>query len=209
MMTYTARNFDLTLDGLSKEQLEQHYKLYQGYVTNTNTLNQKLSELIKAGQGNTPMAAELRRRLGFEYNGMRLHEYYFHNLGVDKARGGNESLAADSKLMKKVQEVWGSFDAFLADFKNVAMTRGIGWVILYQDPMNLDLQIFWINDHEDGHPAGFDPILVLDVWEHAFTVDYKPTERAKYLEAFFKNVNWKVVAERCSARPVPVCCPCA
>jgi superoxide dismutase, Fe-Mn family len=189
-ITYTARSWNLELDGLTKEQLEQHYKLYQGYVTNTNALNQRLAELMKANEGTTPMAGEVRRRLGFEYNGMRLHEYYFDNLG------GKDALGANTDLMKKINEQWGSFEVFMTEFKAVAMMRGIGWVILYQDPVGGALQIFWVSDHENGHPAGFNPLVVLDLWEHAFTVDYKPTERAKYLEAFFKNLNWHVLAGR-------------
>ena len=196
MTTYTARTWNLELEGLSKDQLEVHYKLYQGYVTNTNVLNQKLVELNKAGEGNSVTAAEIRRRLGFEYNGMRLHEYYFDNLG------GHEALGADTALMARIVEQYGSFDAFMNEFKAVAATRGIGWVVLYEDPMNGALQIFWVGDHENGHPAGFLPLLVLDVWEHAFSVDYKPNERPKYLEAFFKNVNWKVVASRMVNVPV-------
>lgn len=190
MSTYTARTWNLELEGLSKDQLEVHYKLYQGYVANTNVLNQKLVELNKAGEGNSVVAAELRRRLGFEYNGMRLHEYYFDNLG------NPQPLGQDSALMAKIVDQYGSFDAFMAEFKGVAATRGIGWVVLYQDPMNGSLQIFWVGDHENGHPAGFTPLLVLDVWEHAFSVDYKPNERPKYLEVFFKSLNWKAVADR-------------
>ncbi len=188
--TYTARSWNLKLDGLSEKQLEVHYKLYQGYVNNVNTLNQKINDLTKAGEGGTPGAAEIRRRFGFEYDGMRLHEYYFDNLG------GGQQLNAGGDLMKKINECWGSFDAFLADFKNVATMRGVGWAILYLDPVTGLLQNFWVNDHENGHPAGFVPLLVCDIWEHAFSVDYLPTERAKYLEVFFKNIQWSVVEKR-------------
>lgn len=190
MKKYTARTWNLKLDGLSEEQLNQHYKLYAGYVDNTNKLNDLLTDLAGKDELKTPVAAEIRRRLGFEYNGMRLHEYYFDNLG------GNGQLDANTDLGRRIAETWGSVDKWLNDFKAAASQRGVGWVILYEDPTTGDLQNFWINDHEDGHPAGFVPILVMDIWEHAFTVDYKPTERPKYLEAFFKNVNWKVVAQR-------------
>jgi Fe-Mn family superoxide dismutase len=188
---YTARKWTLSLDGLSEKQLEQHYKLYEGYVNNTNLLNKKIAEQLKAGAaGTNPDIAELRRRLGFEYNGMRLHELYFDNLGNASA------LDMSSPLGKKVAEQWGSYDNWLADFKSVCTMRGVGWAIMYEDPTTGQLQNFWVSDHENGHPAGFMPLLVMDIWEHAFTVDYLPTERGKYVEAFFKNVNWKVVAER-------------
>ncbi|HEY4000088.1 MAG TPA: Fe-Mn family superoxide dismutase [Candidatus Xenobia bacterium] len=191
--TYTARSWSLKLDGLSDKQLEVHYKLYQGYVTNVNTLNQKLNDLNKANEGGTPQAGELRRRLGFEYDGMRLHEFYFDNLGSSAAlnHGGD--------LGKKLTECFGSFDAFMADFKNVATMRGVGWAILYLDPVTGLLQNFWASDHEYGHPAGFVPLLVCDIWEHAWSVDYLPNERPKYLEAFFKNVNWSVIEKRYAA----------
>lgn len=187
---YEAKTYNLQLNGISSEQLEQHYKLYQGYVANTNTLNEKLSELIEQKKFNTPEFNELRRRFGFEYDGMRLHEYYFDNLGGDGAP------PASGKLVDRINETWGGMDAFLADFKATGAMRGIGWAILYQDPNTGRLQNFWISDHEFGHPAGFAPILVMDVWEHAYTVDWKPTERGKYIDAFMANINWPAVESR-------------
>ncbi|MCE3233837.1 MAG: sodA [Vampirovibrio sp.] len=188
---YEAKTFNLQLDGISAEQLEQHYKLYQGYVTNTNTLNDKLSAMLAAGTVGTPEYNELRRRFGFEYAGMRLHEYYFENM---TANGG--SVPTSGKLADLLKEAFGSVEAFEKDFRATGAMRGIGWAILYQDPFTGRLQNFWITDHENGHPAGFIPILVMDVWEHAYTVDYKPTERAKYIDAFFRNIDWKVVEAR-------------
>lgn len=189
---YEAKTYTLQgLDGISQEQLEQHYKLYQGYVNNTNILNDKVAELIEGGKVGTPEYGEMKRRFGFEYDGMRLHEYYFGNM---KANGGQP--ARDSKLVKKIEEDFGSYEAWENDFKNTGLMRGIGWAILYQDPFTGRLQNFWISDHEFGHPAGFTPILVMDVWEHAYTVDYKPTERKNYVEAFFKNIHWQEVESR-------------
>lgn len=188
---YEAKTFNLQLDGISSEQLEQHYALYKGYVTNTNTLNDKLVELREAGKVGTPEYNELRRRFGFEYDGMRLHEYYFENMS---ANGG--SVAPSGKLAELLKEAFGSVEHFEADFRATGAMRGIGWAILYQDPFTGRLQNFWITDHEYGHPAGFTPILVMDVWEHAYTVDYKPTERAKYIDAFFRNIDWKIVESR-------------
>jgi len=188
---YEAKTFNLQLDGISSGQLEQHYKLYQGYVTNTNTLNDKLAELREAGKGGTPEYNEMRRRFGFEYDGMRLHEYYFENLG---ANGG--AAPTSGKLAELLKESFGSVEAWEKDFRATGAMRGIGWAILYQDPFTGRLQNFWVTDHEFGHPAGFTPILVMDVWEHAYMVDYQATERGKYIDAFFRNINWKVVEAR-------------
>jgi superoxide dismutase, Fe-Mn family len=189
-MAYAARSWSLDLKGLSKAQLDVHFALYQGYVTNTNRLNETIAALIKDGKGNTPDCAEMKRRLGFEYNGMVLHEYYFDNLGA------TAPLSKEAALYKKLSEGYGSYETWEADFKNTGLMRGIGWAILYQDPGTKVLTNHWISDHEVGHIAGFTPILVMDVWEHAYTVDFKATERAKYIEAFMANVNWDTVAKR-------------
>jgi superoxide dismutase, Fe-Mn family len=189
---YDTKTFDLAnLEGISGPQLEAHYALYKGYVTNTNILNDKVAALLTAGQTGTPEHAELRRRFAFEYDGMRLHEYYFGNMAPN---GG--ALPVSSRLYQALVEAFGSYEAWEADFKATGLMRGIGWAILYQDPTNGRLQNFWISDHEVGHPAGFTPILVMDVWEHAYTVDYKPTERKLYVDAFFKNINWSVAESR-------------
>jgi Fe-Mn family superoxide dismutase len=189
---YEAKTYALqNLEGISAEQLEQHYKLYQGYVNNTNVLNDKVAELIEAGKVGTPEYAEMKRRFAFEYDGMRLHEYYFSNM---KPSGG--ALSPSSPLYQRLVEAWGSYEAWEADFKNTGLMRGIGWAILYQDPHTGRLQNFWISDHEIGHPAGFSPILVMDVWEHAYTVDYKPTERKNYVDAFFRNIDWDMATSR-------------
>ena len=189
-MAYAAKTWNLDLKGLSKAQLDVHFALYQGYVTNTNRLNDTIAAMIKDGKGNTPDCAELKRRLGFEYNGMVLHEYYFDNLGA------TTPLAKDSALSKKIQECYGSYETWEADFKNTGLMRGIGWAIMYQDPRTKAVSNHWVGDHEVGHIAGFTPVLIMDVWEHAYTVDFKATERAKYIDAFMGNVQWDVVNNR-------------
>jgi Fe-Mn family superoxide dismutase len=188
---YEAKTWNLSLEGLSPTQLEQHYKLYQGYVTNTNILNQKLAELLEAGQIGTPEFNELKRRYGFEYAGMRLHEYYFDNMTPQ-----GTALNPQSALAAKINASFGSFANWEADFRKTGAMRGIGWAVLYEDPTNGRLINFWITDHENGHPPGFNPVLVMDVWEHAYTVDYKPTERPLYIDAFFKNIDWSVAEAR-------------
>ena len=179
------------LSGISDEQLEQHFKLYAGYVKNTNTLNEQIAEIVRSGDTTSPRFGELTRRLGFEYNGMRLHEYYFDNMAPNAGE-----LDPSSAFGKAVAENFGDVDTWKADFLGVGKMRGVGWAILAQDPLTGRLSNHWITLHEEGNVAGFQPILVMDVWEHAFTVDYKPTERAKYIDAFWSNINWKTVAGR-------------
>jgi Fe-Mn family superoxide dismutase len=193
---YKARTWDLSdLKGISNKTLEIHFKLYEGYVTNTNVLNEKIAELIKDGNLDPTKSAafsELKRRFGFEYNGMVLHEYYFDNL----TKNGSGDPSKDSAFYKAAEESFGSYEVWKADFINVGKMRGVGWAICYQDPQTKALSNHWINMHETGNVAGYKPILVMDVWEHAFILDYLPAERPKYIEAFFSNINWDAVNTR-------------
>jgi Fe-Mn family superoxide dismutase len=150
-----------------------------------NKLNEQLAEMQSGGKAPTPMWAELKRHLGFEYNGMRLHEDYFENLKADAA-----PLEQSRALAAAIERDFGDVKAWREEFVSVGQIRGVGWAILYQDPENGRLTNHWISLHEEGTLAGFRPILVMDVWEHAFMVDYKVTERAKYIEAFMANVDW-------------------
>jgi Fe-Mn family superoxide dismutase len=190
-MTYTAKEYARLIGtpSFSDALLKNHFTLYQGYVTNTNKELEILEQLLKEGKSATPEYAELKRRLGWEFNGMRLHEYYFENLG------GTTSLDADSKLAKKLVESFGSIDAWDKDFRATGAMRGIGWTVLYQDSVEGKLINFWINEHDEGHPAGGIPILVMDVFEHAYMLDFG-LKRADYIEAFFKNIDWKAVEGR-------------
>ena len=190
-MAYTAKDYAklIGMAGFSETLLKNHFTLYQGYVTNTNKVLDTLSQMLKDGKTATPEFAELKRRLGWEFNGMRLHEYYFENLG------GKAPLNKDGKLGKKLAEDFGGYDAWEKDFKGTGTMRGIGWVVLYQDVMNGKLINFWINEHDVSHPAGCTPILIMDVFEHAFMVDYG-LKRADYIEAFFKNIDWSAAEAR-------------
>ena len=192
--TYKPRTFDLSgLNGISDKTLEIHFKLYEGYVTNTNKLNEKIAELTQDGKASDPIVfAELVRRLGFEYNGMVLHEYYFENMM--KQGGGDPS--GNSSFKAAAEKSFGSYERWKAQFAAVGTMRGVGWAICYQDTSNGRLSNHWINLHEDGNVAGYKPILVMDVWEHAFLLDYKPADRPKYIEAFFSNINWNVLDSR-------------
>jgi Fe-Mn family superoxide dismutase len=197
MENYKARQFDLSgLQGISDKTLEMHFKLYEGYVKETNNLSTRIAEFIqdaKVDQEEMPAYSELTRRLGFEYNGMVLHEYYFENL---QKGGGTGDPDATSKFRKAAESSFGSYDIWKADFVGIGKMRGVGWAICYENPANGRLSNHWITLHETGNVAGFTPILVMDVWEHAFLLDYKPAERPKYIEAFFSNIDWNAVGKR-------------
>jgi Fe-Mn family superoxide dismutase len=190
-MTYSTKDYSnlIGMEGFSQTLLKNHFTLYQGYVTNTNKLSDLLTAMLKEGKTGSPEYSELKRRFGFEFNGMRLHEYYFENLG------GKTPLDKSGTLAKKLADAYGSYDAWEQDFRATGAMRGIGWVILYQDNMTGGLFNQWINEHEVGHLAGCRPILVMDVFEHAFITDYG-LKRADYIGAFFKNINWNVVEGR-------------
>jgi len=195
--SYKARQFNLSgLNGISDETLEMHFKLYEGYVKETNNLNDRIMKFIEDGnvdQEEMPAYSELTRRLGFEYNGMVLHEYYFDNL---KSGGGTGDPTRTAQFAKAAESSFGSYDIWKADFVGIGKMRGVGWAICYQNPVNQRLSNHWITLHETGNVAGFQPILVMDVWEHAYLLDYKPAERPKYIEAFFSNIDWTMVEKR-------------
>ena len=190
-MSYTAKDYSklIGMSGFSETLLKNHFTLYQGYVTNTNKVNEILEQMLKDGKTGTPEFAELKRRFGWEFNGMRLHEYYFENLG------GKTALDKYAPLGLQMQCDFGSYETWEKDFKAVGTMRGIGWVVLYQD--NLSGRIFnvWINEHDVSHLAGCKPILIMDVFEHAFMLDYG-LKRADYIEAFFKNIDWSSADSR-------------
>ena len=190
-MPYNAKDYSslIGLKGFSETLLKNHFTLYQGYVTNTNKSADTLSQMLKEGKTSTAEFAELKRRFGWEFNGMRLHELYFDNLrgsgGIDKA----------GKLAGKMEKDFGGVDSWEKDFKACGTMRGIGWVVLYYDSVGDRLFNSWINEHDVSHLAGCTPILIMDVFEHAYFTDYQ-LKRADYIEAFFANINWQAVASR-------------
>jgi Fe-Mn family superoxide dismutase len=194
--TYQPKTFNLSgLTGISDKTLEMHFKLYEGYVTNTNVLTEKISAILADGrvdQEEMPAYSELTRRLGFEYNGMVLHEYYFANM---KARGGDEA-PRGSQFRAAVERSFPSYEIWKTDFVSVGKMRGVGWAMCYLDPAGGNVSNHWITLHETGNVSGFVPLLVMDVWEHAFLLDYKPADRPKYIEAFLGNVDWAAVEAR-------------
>lgn len=190
-MAYTAKDYSniVGMEGFSETLLKNHFTLYQGYVTNTNKVLDSLAQMVKDDKAGTPEFAELKRRLGWEFNGMRLHEYYFENLG------GKTPLDKASRLSKKLVEDFGSNEVWEKDFRATGAMRGIGWVALYQDPATGRLINFWINEHDVAHPAGCTLLLIMDVFEHAFMLDYG-LKKADYIAAFFKNIDWAAVEGR-------------
>ena len=191
-MTYTARTFALPeLKGLSAKQIEVHLALYQGYVKHVNLIMDKIAAYKEAdAEGNAFAIMEMRRRLGFEFDGMRMHEYYFEQFEGEK--GGDP----ESALARAAAEKYGSGEGFIAHIKEVAGTRGIGWTIVYYDPTGKTLHTAWVDDHQLGQLSGLPIILALDMWEHAYMVDYAPADKKSYVEAFLDNVNWSVIEDR-------------
>jgi Fe-Mn family superoxide dismutase len=185
-MAFEAKNYESLLGtkGLSDQLLKNHFTLYQGYVTNTNKVADALGAMAKEGKTTTPEYAELKRRFGWEWNGMRLHEYYFGNLIKD-----GKALDKNSNLFRKIVEDFGSYENWEKDFKATGAMRGIGWVILYYDGSRLFNT--WINEHDVGHLSGASPLLVMDVFEHAYMLDYG-LKKADYIEAFFRAIDWTI-----------------
>lgn len=189
---YAAKDYSslIGIKGFSENLLKTHLALYQGYVANTNKLLEKLSGMMKSGGVAVPEFAEIKRRFGWEWNGMRLHEYYFENLAESGA-----PLDKKSPFAEKAAEDFGSIENWEKDFKTAGSLRGIGWTIAYYDPNSQKLINTWINEHDSGHLAGAIPILIMDVFEHAYLADYG-IKRADYIEAFFKAIDWDIVAKR-------------
>ncbi|MEI6309036.1 MAG: Fe-Mn family superoxide dismutase [bacterium] len=192
-MGYQTKDYShlIGMEGFSETLLKNHFTLYGGYVTNTNKVMDGLTALAKEGKAATPQFAETKRRLGWEFNGMRLHECYFENLG------GDGKLDPSSKLAIALAEQWESVEMWEAEFRATATMRGIGWTVLYLDPATGQMLNMWINEHDVGHPAGCKPLLVLDVFEHAFLTDYG-LKRPDYIEAFFRHIDWAEVEKRLS-----------
>jgi Fe-Mn family superoxide dismutase len=176
------------LKGISVKNIEEHLKLYTGYVNNSNLIIEKIADLSKDSVANAYVLGELQRRFGFEFDGMRNHEYYFKSFEV-----GPKTLSESSKLKLAIEEEWGSFDTWLARFKAIGMTRGIGWAILYYDKQTKRLINSWVDEQHLGHLTGLSPVLTLDMWEHSFVADYQPSGKKNYVEDFFANLNWEVI----------------
>ncbi len=189
---YAAKNYDRLLGtaGFSDQLLKNHFTLYGGYVTNTNKVSDILLAMVKEGKQANPEFAELKRRFGWEFNGMRLHELYFDNLA-----NGGAAMDPGSNLAKKINETYGDHATWEKDFRGTGAMRGIGWTIMVHDNQSGKIFNTWVNEHDVGHLATCTPLLILDVFEHAFMIDYG-LRRADYIEAFVKAIDWKVVQSR-------------
>lgn len=190
-MQFEAKTFTIpTLDGISEKTIREHLGLYAGYVKHVNIIGERIAEYRKDMATNGYAVAELQRRLGFEWGGMRNHEYYFAQF-----EGGGQTMAG-GPLTKQIEAQWGGVNEWLTRFKEIAATRGVGWAMLYHDPKTNQLVQTWVDEQHLGQLADLDIVLALDMWEHSYMLDYAPSEKKEYIEAFFKNLNWGVVESR-------------
>ncbi len=188
MKKFIEQKFNIgELKGISAKNIEEHLKLYGGYVKNTNLILEKVEELRK-DEANAYLLTELQRRFAFEFGGMRNHEYYFGSLS-----DGSTPLTMDSSLALAIQKDFGAFENWLDSFKKLALTKGIGWAMLSYDKKTGQLLNHFVDEQHIGHLVSTSPILCLDMWEHAYVYDYPTSEKKKYIEAFFENVNWEII----------------
>lgn len=180
------------LHAISDDQIAEHLKLYDGYVNRTNALLQRLAEMANERKHGDPAYQELKRRFGWEFDGMRLHELYFDNL---KPNGAGK-ITPESPFGAAAAKQYGSLDLWKADFLGVAKMPGVGWAIAVWDPAVGQVLDTWIDRHDIGLLATCKPVVVLDLWEHAWSVYLKPTQRAQYLEDFFANIDWNAIDAR-------------
>lgn len=190
-MQYNTKTFTIPpLTGISEETINLHLGLYAGYVSHVNLIREKIHDYLTNEECNAFAIAEMQRRLGFEYGGMKNHEYYFAQF-----EGGATTLP-EGRLKEKIIFQWGDFETWLTRFTTVANTRGVGWAMLYHDESTDQLVQTWVDEQHLGQLADSNIILALDMWEHSFMRDYLPAEKGQYIDAFFTNLNWEVVAQR-------------
>ena len=192
MKHYEPKSFSIPeLKGISAKNIEEHTKLYQGYVKHTNLIIDRISEYSTDTEKYAYELGELQRRFSFEYNGMKNHEYYFEQL-----ESGTTALDQNSPLALAITESFGSFNAFIARFKTIAMTRGIGWAILYRDLDSNQLVTAWVDEQHLGQLNSAQFIFGIDMWEHAYVADYQPSGKKQYIEDYLAQVNWDIIAKR-------------
>lgn len=174
---------------ISDEAMQMHFKLYEGYVKNTNLILEKL----KAIEPGSPEWNELHRRFGWEFDGMRNHELFFEGLTPNPSPNGEGN--PEGEIKNKIIADFGSVESWKKDFLTIAKMRGIGWAMLVQDNRTGKLINHWVSEHEGGVLSDCKIILNVDMFEHAFIKDFG-TDRAPYLESIFAHINWEVVSER-------------
>ncbi|MEY2664649.1 MAG: hypothetical protein RIT04_457 [Candidatus Parcubacteria bacterium] len=191
---FEERKFDIpALKGISARTIEEHIKLYSGYVKNANLILERTQEMAKDLEKNAYAIQEMNRRFSFEFNGIRNHEVYFSSLEGGAKSFGNTPEA--STLKSAIETTWGSFDIWLTNFKALALTRGIGWAILYYDRASDQLMNAWIDEQHLGQLQNCAAILAIDMWEHSFVADYQPSGKKQYVEDFFTNLNWETIED--------------
>lgn len=188
---YETKTFDIpTLEGISEKTIKEHLGLYAGYVKHVNLIHEKISELKEDSDKNAYALSEVQRRLGFEFGGMKNHEYYFSQF-----EGGATEIP-EGNFKQLIEAQFTSTDAFVTHFRNIAMTRGVGWAMMYIDKATNQFVCTWVDEQHLGQLANVDIVLALDMWEHSYMLDYAPSEKKQYVDAFFKNLNWEVVESR-------------
>lgn len=190
-MTYTSKTFELrTLKGISQQSLTEHVGLYNGYVKHYNLATDLMGKYVNEPDAQY-IITELNRRRSFEYNGIKNHEYYFEDLS-----GELIALDPNSTLAQKINETWGSFEGWRAEFEKIAMTRGVGWAILSYDPETGILQNGWVDEQHFGQLNGAQYIIGIDMWEHSYVADYQPSGKKQYIADFLDQASWKGAMER-------------
>jgi Fe-Mn family superoxide dismutase len=179
------------LIGISEKNVQEHLKLYSGYVKNSNLVQDKIVELSQDYDKNAYLIGELNRRFSFEFNGMTNHKYFF-----EQFEKGPKNINTESRLYKEINKEWGSFENWLKSYKNLALTRGIGWAMLYYDPISKKLINSWVDEQHLGQLNGCNTIIALDMWEHSYVSDYQPSGKKQYIEDFFSNIDWQTIEGR-------------
>lgn len=191
MQKFEEKKFNIgPLKGISAKNIEEHLKLYAGYVTHSNLVLEKIAELSTKPEENMGILSGLQKRFGFEYNGMRNHEVYFNSLS-----GGASALSDESTLKQAITLEWGPYEKWLELFQAIATTRGIGWAMLYYDRKEKKLLNAWVDEQHLGQLQDCTLILALDMWEHSYVADYQPSGKKQYIKDFFENLNWGAVEE--------------
>ncbi len=191
-MQYEPRNFNIpALDGISKESVDAHLGLYQGYVKNFNAISALLPEYAKESEKHAHTLSELIRRRSFEFGGMRLHEYYF-----EQFEGGSIPLTTGGPLHQALEKDYMKAEHVVPYLNAIGNMRGPGWAILYFDPIAKQFLAGFSEQQHQGHFPTLPIIIALDVWEHAYLLDYGVAGKQKYMDAFFKNLNWSVAEQR-------------
>lgn len=183
---YEAKTFNIpSMEGISERTITEHLGLYAGYVKHVNHIREEMQNVE-----DVYAKAEMQRRLGFEFGGMRNHEYYFSQF-----EGGFAGIP-EGDFKSIIYTQFGSEDAFIEKVRGIAMTRGVGWSMVYIDRQTNQLVCTWVDEQHLGQLADLDIVLALDMWEHSYMLDYAPSEKKQYVDAFFQNLNWGVVADR-------------